>query len=71
MGGPFSVVFHKVVEARIVSTFPPDHCQSAYKRAVIEDGTEVKVPLFIQSGDTVLVHVDLLSSISFPKPREK
>ena len=70
-GRPISITFDKVVEARIVSTFPPGDYQSAYKRAIIENGTEVTVPLFIQSGDTVLLHVDLLRSISPRKPGDR
>jgi len=70
-GRPISVAFQKAVRARVESTFPPDHYQSYRKRAIIENGLEVTVPLFIESGDTVLLDVDLLTCISPRKPGGK
>ena len=58
-GRPISVAFRRVIDARIESTSPPDHHQSAYKRAIIENGVEVTVPLFLESGDAVRLDVDL------------
>jgi elongation factor P len=70
-GRPISVDFRQVIEVRIESTYPPDHYQSAYKRAVIENGVEVTLALFVESGDTISLYVDLLRSISPRKPGDK
>jgi elongation factor P len=70
-GRPISVAFQQVIEVRIASTFRPDHYQSARKRAIIENGVEVTVPLFLESGDTFLLYVDLLTCISPRKPGDK
>ena len=70
-GQPVSAAFQQVIEARIESTFPPDHYQSARKRAIIENGVEVTVPLFLESGDTVRLSVDSLTCISPLKPGDK
>jgi elongation factor P len=57
------VAFKKAIDARIAFTFPPDHYQSAYKRARLDNGVEVLAPLFIEAGDTVTVDLDLLQVI--------
>lgn len=57
------VAFKKAIDARIAFTFPPDHYQSAYKRARLDNGVEVSAPLFIEAGDTVTVDLDLLQVI--------
>jgi hypothetical protein len=70
-GHPICVRFEKAVEARIVSTCAPDHYQAKYKRATIENGVEIKVPLFVEYGDTVLVDLDLLSALRPRKPGDR
>ena len=58
-GNPISIVFPSVVEARIADTAPPSHAgqDSAWKDATLDNGVQIKVPLFIGSGETVRVDV--------------
>lgn len=45
------------VEVRVVRTAEPSHSQhdSAWKEATLENGSAIKVPLFIGSGETIRV----------------
>lgn len=58
-GKPVSVVLPQIVEAKVETTAPPIHAQqdSAFKEATLENGLEIKVPLFIGPGETVRVEV--------------
>ena len=58
-GKPVSVVLPQIVEMKIETTAPPIHAQqdSAFKEATLDNGMEIKVPLFIAPGETVRVEV--------------
>jgi elongation factor P len=58
-GRPISLVFPDVVEARVARTAPPAHAHqdNAWKEATLENGVEIRVPLFIAPGETVRVDV--------------
>jgi elongation factor P len=58
-GKPVSVVLPQIVEAKVETTAPPIHAQqdSAFKEATLENGLEIKVPLFIGPGEIVRVQV--------------
>lgn len=58
-GKPVSVVLPQVVEARVETTAEPIHAQqdSAWKEATLENGVQIRVPLFIGPGETVRVEV--------------
>jgi elongation factor P len=53
------VVFPEIVELRVVSTAQPMHQRetSALKKAVLENGSEVQVPLFIKEGELIRIEV--------------
>jgi len=59
VGEPISVVFADVAEARVATTAPPSHSQqdSAWKKATLENGLAIRVPLFIAPGEIVRVDV--------------
>ncbi len=52
---PVSVTLPDVVEARVARTSPPQHSQqdSTWKEAVLENGVQILVPLFIGTGELV------------------
>lgn len=54
-----NVVLPEITEARVASTAPASHSQqdSAWKEAILENGLKIRVPLFIDSGETVRVDV--------------
>ena len=56
---PVGLVFPETVELKIVSTAAPMHAHqtSTLKSAVLENGMEVQVPLFIKEGEGIRVHV--------------
>lgn len=58
-GNPISIVFPAVVEARIADTAPPTHAgqDSTWKDATLDNGVQIKVPLFIGAGETVRIDV--------------
>jgi len=58
-GKPVSVVLPQIVEAKVETTAPPIHAQqdSAFKAATLENGLDIKVPLFIAPGEIVRVDV--------------
>jgi elongation factor P len=58
-GKPIHAVVPDIVEARVVRTAPPTHSQqdSAWKEATLENGTSIRVPLFI--APEAWVRVDL------------
>jgi elongation factor P len=58
-GKPVNVILPQIVEARIETTAPPIHAQqdSAWKEATLENGLQIRVPLFIAPGETVRVEV--------------
>ena len=58
-GKPVNVVLPQIVEARVETTAPPIHAQqdSAFKEATLENGVQIRVPLFIGPGETVRVEV--------------
>jgi elongation factor P len=53
------VVFPEIVELRVVSTAQPMHQRetSALKKAVLENGSTVQVPLFIKEGELIRIQV--------------
>jgi elongation factor P len=58
-GKPVYVILPQFVEMKITTTAPPIHAQqdSAWKEATLENGLEIKVPLFIGPDETVRVDV--------------
>jgi elongation factor P len=58
-GKPVSVVLPQIVEAKVETTAPPIHAQqdNAFKEATLENGVQIRVPLFIGPGETVRVEV--------------
>jgi elongation factor P len=68
---PAWVAFEEVVDARIALVSPPDRDQSSYKRATLENGVEVSVPVFVQSGDTVRIHTGLLTALTTRKRTDR
>jgi elongation factor P len=58
-GKPVSIVLPQIVEMRVETTAPSVHAQqdSAFKEATLENGLEIKVPLFIGPGEIVRVEV--------------
>jgi elongation factor P len=70
-GQPIHVDLPTLVEARVSETAPPMHAaeDSAWKEARLENGWEVKVPLFIAPGD--VVRVDARTGRYLERVREK
>ncbi len=70
-GQPVHVLLPTLVEARVSETAPPMHAaeDSAWKEARLDNGWEVKVPLFIAPGDTV--RVDARTGRYLERVREK
>jgi elongation factor P len=62
-GQPYRVAFNKVVDATVSFTFPPDHYSSSYKRATLDNGVQVKVPLSVSSGSKIRLYIDLLQAV--------
>jgi elongation factor P len=58
-GQPISVVFPEIAEVRVAETAPAVHAQpdGAWKEATLENGLEIRVPLFIAPGEMVRVDV--------------
>jgi len=58
-GHTISIVVPDVFEARIASTAPPAHApqDSAWKEATLDNGLQIRVPLFIGPGEIVRVEV--------------
>jgi elongation factor P len=58
-GKPISVLTPDIVETRVATTAPATHApqDSAWKEATLENGVEIRVPLFIGPGETVRVDV--------------
>lgn len=54
-----SVVLPEIAEARVATTAPASHSQqdSAWKEAILDNGLKLRVPLFIDAGETVRVDV--------------
>jgi elongation factor P len=54
-----SVVLPDITEARVASTAPASHSpqDSAWKEAILENGLKIRVPLFVDSGETIRVDV--------------
>jgi len=60
-GEPLSVVFPKVVEVTVASTGPgirSSHDANTMKPATLENGVEILVPQFVESGDLVRVDTE-------------
>ena len=58
-GKPVSIVLPQIVEAKVETTAEPIHAQqdSAFKEATLENGVQIRVPLFIAPGEIVRVEV--------------
>lgn len=58
-GNPIALEIPEIVPLKVVMTAPPSHAGSpggnVYKEATVENGLEVKVPLFIKTGDEIRV----------------
>lgn len=54
-----SVLYPEIAEARVASTAPASHSQqdSAWKEAILDNGLKLRVPLFIDAGETVRVDI--------------
>lgn len=54
---PVRVVTPKMVELKVASTGPPQHAHetSVWKEATLENGMEIQVPLFIATGDKIVI----------------
>ena len=54
-----SVVLPDIADARVATTAPASHSpqDSAWKEATLENGLKIRVPLFVDSGETVRVDV--------------
>lgn len=54
-----SVLYPEIADARVASTAPASHSQqdSAWKEAILENGLKLRVPLFIDAGETVRVDI--------------
>jgi translation elongation factor P/translation initiation factor 5A len=61
-GHPQHVSFQRMVDARVTFVHSPEQQRSSWKRAVLENGVEILVPLKTESGDMVRVFVDLLQA---------
>jgi len=70
-GHPIRVDFREVIDARVAFTFPPGHYTSFQKRAMLDNGVEVSVPLFVEAGDMVRIDIDLLTALSALKRTDK
>ncbi len=59
-GRPISIVFPAVVEARVADTAPPVHSQqdNTWKEATLDNGLQIRVPLFIAPDEIVRVEVE-------------
>ena len=59
-GRPISMVLPAVIEARVADTAPPVHSQqdNTWKEATLDNGLQVKVPLFIAPDEIVRVDVE-------------
>ena len=56
-GEPISIIFPDVVDVRVATTTPASHApqDNAGKEATLENGLEIRVPLFVAPGDMVRV----------------
>jgi elongation factor P len=54
---PISALLPEVVEARVAVTAPPQHAQqdTTWKEAVLENGVQILVPLFIAPGERIRI----------------
>lgn len=59
-GQAVSIIFPDIVELKVASTAPPVHSQqdNTWKTAALENGLEIMVPQFIESGEAVRVEVE-------------
>lgn len=59
-GQAVNMIFPPLVEVRIADTTSAVHAQhdSTWKQATLENGTVIRVPLFIEKGETVQVDVE-------------
>lgn len=59
-GRPISIIFPAVVEARVAGTAPPVHTQqdNTWKEATLDNGLQIRVPLFIAKDEIVRVEVE-------------
>lgn len=56
-GRPISVVFPPFMDARVAETAPPMHSgqENTWKEAKLENGVQLRVPLFIAPGETIRI----------------
>jgi elongation factor P len=59
-GRPVSIVLPQTVDLAVTQTAPAVHSQqdSTLKEATLENGVVIKVPLFVEAGETVRVEVE-------------
>ena len=70
-GRPVNIVFPATVEARVTNTAPPAHAaeDSTWKEATLDNGMEIKVPLFIAPGE--MLRIDVKTGKYLERVREK
>jgi elongation factor P len=68
-GRPVNVDFPNILEIEVTNTAPPTHQQqdSSWKDARLENGVEVKVPLFIKNGDKIRLDIQSLKYVERAK----
>jgi elongation factor P len=68
-GQPISVLFPDIIEIRIAETAPPAHQQqdNTWKKALLENGVELRVPQFIKTGDMIRLEVGTLRYVDRAK----
>jgi elongation factor P len=68
-----SVVLPDVAEARVATTAPASHSpqDSAWKEAILENGLQIRLPLFVHSGEMVRVDVRNLRYLERARAAEK
>lgn len=59
-GRPISIVFPSIVDVRVAQTAPPVHSQqdNTWKEAILKNGLQIMVPLFIAPDEIVRVEVE-------------
>lgn len=57
---PVRVITPNTVELVVASTAPPQHAQetNVWKEATLENGVEIQVPLFIATGDKIVIDLE-------------
>lgn len=56
-GRPVSAILPPFIELKVAETAPPAHSgqDSTWKKAMLENGVQIQLPLFVASGETVRI----------------